>query len=146
MKAQGVRLCWVTTHAGRSCGTQPLQGLRGRLEELAWKHNQARKGLRVIDAGGGFQNYPDDYAVIEELHHQGALTVRLAYNLFTQKPQQELMDFERWTQMTRPGAGDDFYRMNGAGEMLVFSAADFEDFLEPRPAILVIFFVTYLAK
>ena len=24
-------------------------------------------------------------------------------------------------------------RMNGAGEMLVFSAADFEDFREPRP-------------
>jgi predicted amidohydrolase YtcJ len=23
--------------------------------------------------------------------------------------------------------------MNGAGEMLVFSAADFEDFLQPRP-------------
>ena len=22
----------------------------------------------VIDAGGGFQNYPEDYAVIEELH------------------------------------------------------------------------------
>ena len=35
--------------------------------------------------------------------------------------------------MTRPGAGSDFYRMNGAGEMLIFSAADFEDFLEPRP-------------
>ena len=35
--------------------------------------------------------------------------------------------------MTKPGAGDDFYRMNGAGEMLVYSAADFEDFLEPRP-------------
>ena len=35
--------------------------------------------------------------------------------------------------MTKPGEGDDFYRMNGAGEMLVFSAADFEDFLEPRP-------------
>ena len=25
------------------------------------------------------------------------------------------------------------FRCNGAGEMLVFSAADFEDFLEPRP-------------
>jgi len=87
----------------------------------------------VIDAGGGFQNYPDDYAVVEELHKQGALTVRLAYNLFTQKPQQELADFQRWTQMTRPGAGDNVYRMNGAGEMLVFSAADFEDFLEPCP-------------
>ena len=35
--------------------------------------------------------------------------------------------------MTKPGEGDDFYRVNGAGEMLVFSAADFEDFLEPRP-------------
>jgi len=35
--------------------------------------------------------------------------------------------------MTKPGAGDDFYRVNGAGEMLVFSAADFEDFLQPRP-------------
>jgi hypothetical protein len=35
--------------------------------------------------------------------------------------------------MTKPGDGDDFYRMNGAGEMLVFSAADFEDILQPRP-------------
>jgi len=87
----------------------------------------------VIDAGGGFQNYPDDYGVIDELHKRDVLTVRFAYNLFTQKPNQELADFQRWTQMTRPGLGDDFYRMNGAGEMLVFSAADFEDFLEPRP-------------
>ena len=87
----------------------------------------------AIDAGGGFQNYPDDYAVIDELHKRGELTVRLAYNLFTQKPKQELADFRQWTQMTKPDAGDDFYRMNGAGEMLVYSAADFEDFLEPRP-------------
>ena len=87
----------------------------------------------VIDAGGGFQNYPDDYDIVTELHKRGELTVRFAYNLFTQKPNQELSDFERWTQMTRPGQGDDFFRVNGAGEMLVFSAADFEDFLEPRP-------------
>ncbi|HEV2802263.1 MAG TPA: amidohydrolase [Pyrinomonadaceae bacterium] len=87
----------------------------------------------VIDAGGGFQNYPDDYGVIEELHERGELTVRFAYNLFTQSPGQELKDFRRWSGMTQPGAGDDFFRMNGAGEMLVFSAADFEDFIEPRP-------------
>jgi predicted amidohydrolase YtcJ len=87
----------------------------------------------VVDAGGGFQNYPDDYEVISELHKRGELTVRFAYNLFTQKPRQELSDFQRWTGMTKPGEGDDFYRVNGAGEMLVFSAADFEDFLEPRP-------------
>jgi predicted amidohydrolase YtcJ len=87
----------------------------------------------AIDAGGGFQNYPDDYAVVNELHKGGETTVRLAYNLFTQKPKQELSDFQKWTKMTKPGEGDDFYRVNGAGEMLVFSAADFEDFLQPRP-------------
>jgi predicted amidohydrolase YtcJ len=86
-----------------------------------------------IDAGGGFQNYPDDYRVIEDLHRRGEMTVRIAYNLFTQRPRQELADFAAWVKMTRPGEGSDFYRMNGAGEMLVFSAADFEDFLEPRP-------------
>src|SRR5262245_5163853 len=90
----------------------------------------------AIDAGGGFQNYPDDYGVVKELHRNGELSIRLAYNLFTQKPQQELSDFSSWTQMTRHGDGDDFYRVNGAGEMMVFSAADFEDFLVPRPDLL----------
>jgi hypothetical protein len=87
----------------------------------------------VADAGGGFQNYPEDYAVIEDLHRQSLMTVRIAYNLFTQKPKAELDDFRRWTQSTRYAQGDHFLRHNGAGEMLVFSAADFEDFLEPRP-------------
>ncbi len=87
----------------------------------------------VIDAGGGYQNYPDDYEVINQLHQQGQLTVRIAYNLFTQRPKQEREDFAQWIRMVKPGQGDDFYRMNGGGEMLVFSAADFEDFLEPRP-------------
>lgn len=87
----------------------------------------------VIDAGGGFQNYPEDYQVIEELHQRNQLTVRIAYNLFTQRPKQEREDFAHWITLTKPGEGDDLYRMNGAGEMLVFSAADFEDFLEPRP-------------
>jgi len=88
-----------------------------------------------IDAGGGFQNYPDDYQVVDDLHRRGELTVRIAYNLFTQKPKEEKQDFARWMAMTAPGAGSDYYRTNGAGEMLVFSAADFEDFLEPRPEL-----------
>src|SRR6185369_3241257 len=32
-----------------------------------------------IDAGGGFQNYPDDYRVVEELAAKDELTVRIAY-------------------------------------------------------------------
>ena len=89
----------------------------------------------AIDAGGGFQNYPADYDVVNELHRTSLLTMRIAYNLFTQRPKQEMEDFATWVKMTRPGDGDDFYRTNGAGEMLVFSAADFEDFREPRPEL-----------
>ncbi|MCS0585145.1 amidohydrolase [Massilia pinisoli] len=93
-----------------------------------------RLGLTsAIDAGGGFQNYPEDYQVVEQLAAQDQLTIRIAYNLFTQNKGRELDDFKKWTEMVTPGQGDDWYRHNGAGEMLVFSAADFEDFLEPRP-------------
>ncbi|MDI1479247.1 amidohydrolase [Polyangium sp. y55x31] len=87
----------------------------------------------VCDAGGGFQNYPEDYEIIQQLHERGEMTLRIAYNLFTQKPSGELEDFVRWSKVVKPGDGDDMLRCNGAGEMLVFSAADFEDFLEPRP-------------
>ncbi|WP_418131877.1 amidohydrolase [Variovorax sp. 375MFSha3.1] len=87
----------------------------------------------AIDAGGGNQNYPDDYEVIRKLADDGQLTIRLAYNLFTQKPKQEKDDFLNWTANSRYKQGDDYFRHNGAGEMLVFSAADFEDFRQPRP-------------
>jgi len=87
----------------------------------------------AIDAGGGFQNYPEDYAVIQKLADEGQLTIRLAYNLFTQKPQGEKDDFLNWTKISKYKQGSDYFRHNGAGEMLVFSAADFEDFRVPRP-------------
>jgi len=87
----------------------------------------------AIDAGGGFQNYPDDYAVIQKLSDEGQLTIRLAYNLFTQKPKGEKDDFLNWTRTSKYKQGTDYFRHNGAGEMLVFSAADFEDFRVPRP-------------
>jgi predicted amidohydrolase YtcJ len=87
----------------------------------------------VIDAGGGFQNYPQDYEVITALHKEKLSTVRLAANLFTQRANQELDDFSSWVKSVKAGQGDDLFRINGAGEMLVYSAAEFEDFLEPRP-------------
>jgi predicted amidohydrolase YtcJ len=93
-----------------------------------------RLGLTgAIDAGGGFQNYPEDYAVVQKLADEGQLTIRLAYNLFTQKPKGEKADFLNWTKTSKYKQGSDYFRHNGAGEMLVFSAADFEDFRVPRP-------------
>ena len=90
----------------------------------------------VIDAGGGGQNYPEDYDVVQRLHDADQLTVRIAYNLFAQNGGQELDDYERWLTITEPGAGDAMLRMNGAGENLTWSAADFENFLEPRPDLV----------
>ncbi len=87
----------------------------------------------VIDAGGGGQNYPDDYKIIQKLHDNGDMTVRVAYNLFAQQKGQELQSYQEWTQIVKPGFGDDVLRMNGAGENLTWSAADFENFLEPYP-------------
>ncbi|KJK24355.1 amidohydrolase [Burkholderiaceae bacterium 16] len=87
----------------------------------------------AIDAGGGSQNYPDDYEVIQKLSDEGRLTIRLAYNLFTQKPKAEKEDFLNWTKTSKYKQGNDYFRHNGAGEMLVFAAADFEDFRVARP-------------
>ena len=118
---------------------------RGPKLDLSDQINSTRQFMRelnrlgltsIIDAGGGYQNYPEDYQVIQELERRDQLTLRIAYNLFTQHPQEELEDFRRWTSQLKPGSGSDWFKLNGAGEMLVFSAADFEDFLEPRPDLV----------
>lgn len=92
----------------------------------------------AIDAGGGGQAYPDDYAVSLELARDGKLTVRTSYYLFAQQPGKELADYERWLAQTKPDRNDHLFYANGyntegGGENLVWSAADFENFLEPRP-------------
>jgi len=92
----------------------------------------------AIDAGGGFQNYPDDYGVSLQLAKEGKLTVRTSYYLFAQRAGKELEDFQRWLGMTYPDKNDHMFYANGfsaegGGENLVASAADFENFLEPRP-------------
>jgi len=98
-----------------------------------------RLGLTsAIDAGGGGQAYPDDYAVSLELARDGKLTVRTSYYLFAQKPGKELEDYQRWLTQTKPDKNEHLFYANGyntegGGENLVWSAADFENFLEPRP-------------
>jgi predicted amidohydrolase YtcJ len=87
----------------------------------------------ALDAGGGFLFYPQDFQVVQKLSEAGQLTIRLGYNLFTQKPKGEKADFLNWTKSVKYKEGNDYFRHNGAGEMLVYSAADFEDFRQPRP-------------
>jgi predicted amidohydrolase YtcJ len=113
----------------------PKLGVEDQINStLHFMREENRLGVTSVgDAGGGFQNYPDDYQIIDTLAKEGRLTLRIAYNLFPQKAKAELDDFRRWVQMGKPGDGSDWYKLNGAGEMLAFSAADFEDFVVPRP-------------
>ena len=89
----------------------------------------------VSDAAGGGQRFPEDYEVFEQLHRGGQLTVRTAYSLYPQAPGHEIDDIEQWVHSVDRQAGDDFLRVNGIGELLVTSAGDFEDFMDPRPEL-----------
>ncbi|WP_404870775.1 amidohydrolase [Kitasatospora griseola] len=89
----------------------------------------------AIDAAGGFQSFPENYGTVMELARRGELTLRIAYHLFPQTAGQELDDLKRWIDTVRPGEGDEWLRLNGAGENLTWAAADFENFTEPRPQL-----------
>lgn len=119
--------------------TNKLDRADQRNSTLHFYRDLNRLGMTsAVDAGGGGQAYPDDYGVTLELAKEGKLTVRTAYYLFAQKAGKELEDYERWIRMTKPNRNDHLFYANGfttegAGENLVSSAADFENFLEPRP-------------
>jgi predicted amidohydrolase YtcJ len=89
----------------------------------------------AIDAGGGFQSFPENYAAVMALAAAGELTVRIGYHLFPQVAGQELADLQRFTEMVSPGDGDEWLRVNGVGENLAWSPADYENFAEPRPQL-----------
>ena len=58
------------------------------------EHN--RLGITsVIDAGGGGQNFPDNYAAIAKLAADNQLTLRIGYELFAQAPGKELENYQR---------------------------------------------------
>jgi predicted amidohydrolase YtcJ len=90
----------------------------------------------AIDAAGGFQSFPDNYGAVMSLAEQGELSVRIAYHLFPQTAGQEVDDLRRWVSAVRLEDGDQWLRVNGAGENLAWSCADFENFAEPRPELV----------
>ncbi len=89
----------------------------------------------AIDAAGGFQNFPENYSTVIELARAGQLSLRIAYHLFPQTAGQEIADLTRWIEMAGPEDGDEWLRLNGAGENLTWAAADFENFSQPRPEL-----------
>ncbi|RED26904.1 hypothetical protein BD847_0831 [Flavobacterium cutihirudinis] len=105
---------------------------------IQYNHELNRFGLTsVIDAAGGSQNFPADYVTSLELAKQNKLSLRISYYLFAQQKGKELQDYEKWVATTQINKNDNLivangYVEEGAGENIVASAADFENFLEPR--------------
>lgn len=105
---------------------------------IQFNHELNRFGLTsVIDAAGGSQNFPADYITSLDLAKQNKLSLRISYYLFAQQKGKELEDYEKWVATTQINKNDNLIMANGyveegAGENIVASAADFENFLEPR--------------
>lgn len=111
------------------------------LSTLHFMRENNRLGLTsVIDAGGGGQNYPENYAAIAELAKNRQLTLRVGYQLLAQQGGRELENYQNWSRMVSMGQGDDYYRMIGAGEVILWALNDVANFaknpLPLNPAVL----------
>jgi predicted amidohydrolase YtcJ len=92
----------------------------------------------AIDAGGGGHVYPQHYAATFDMARTTGLPLRISHYLFAQTPGQELADIEGWVARERLDVNRDAHHDNGlvlegAGETLVWSAGDFENFRAARP-------------
>ena len=91
-----------------------------------------------IDAGATGVDYPVDYGSIAELASRPRFPVRISNFLFAQKAHTELASFKEWTAKDRVGVNMargrlTGYVLEGGGEILVWDASDYEDFMRPRP-------------
>ena len=108
---------------------------------LHWYRELNRFGLTsVIDAGGGGHAYPKDYSTADMLAKQNKIPLRVSMYLFTQSAGTELRDFEKWTKEVKLNFNHatellEGYVYEGAGENLVHSAGDYENFMAPPPEL-----------
>jgi predicted amidohydrolase YtcJ len=92
----------------------------------------------VLDAGGTNLPYPDDYQALAKLATRPSFPIRVSNLLFAQRPGTEREFYEKLSAEEKRNVNRAVSRLNGyvfdgAGEVLVWSSADFEDFMAPRP-------------
>ena len=94
----------------------------------------------AIDAGGGGHLFPKDYIATKQLAHEGKLPLRVSAYLFPQEPGKESEQFAKW--MSEYTIADNShltlrngYTVEGGGELIVWSASDFENFTAERPEL-----------
>ena len=94
----------------------------------------------AVDTGGGGHLYPVDYEATATLAAQPGFPLRISNYLFAQNAGTELQDYQQWTAHERLNHNLAVARLNGyltegAGENLVWSAGDYENFLAARPEL-----------
>ncbi|MEO1009187.1 MAG: amidohydrolase [Planctomycetota bacterium] len=94
----------------------------------------------VVDPGGGGHVFPADYAASQKLAADGRLNLRVGNYLFAGDPGRELDQYSAWSRRERVGMNRavDLLRgftTSGAGENLTAAAADYENFMAPRPVL-----------
>jgi predicted amidohydrolase YtcJ len=94
----------------------------------------------TVDAGATGVDYPKDYDAVGTMAAWPKFPIRISNFLFAQKPGTEMESFKKWTAMNERGVNHAVSRLNGfvlegGGEILVWDASDFENFMAPRPEL-----------
>lgn len=103
-----------------------------------YRHLLSLGETSAVDAGGGGHQFPEDYQASTKLAAEGELPMRVSAFLFPQKPGEELSQFKVWMADYHHDQNLDSERKNGyviegGGELLVWSASDYENFTSNRP-------------
>src|SRR5712675_451576 len=112
-----------------------LNSTRHYLRELS------RFGLTsALDAGATGTPYPRDYQAFETLAARPQFPIRVSNLLFAQQGGTERAFYEKLIaeekrNVNRAASRANGYVFQGAGEVLVWSDTDFEDFTAPRPEL-----------
>src|SRR5260370_1300342 len=94
----------------------------------------------VLDAGGTGLPYPNDYQALAKLAARPGFPIRVSNLLVAQQPETEREFYEKLSaeekvNVNRAASRLNGYVIDGAGEVLVWSSADFENFMAPRPEL-----------
>jgi predicted amidohydrolase YtcJ len=80
-----------------------------------------RLGVTGFVDTGGFSISAPQFAAMFQLWREKAMTVRVAYHLFSQRRDTELADYQAATQLVPIGFGDDMLKFNGIGERITLA-------------------------